>query len=290
MAGYENVAQDSGANFYAASCFLYQNEFLEVFNLGAPPSPPPSPAPPLFSGRLVRPTRIFFAGGYHTSYVPATTLATGRVVGAGETNEEILAEEPSTSFIVTAADEQKTRDARSLPLRKTDNPYKGRMRMRRKLNYDHYPPPASPLQLGEETIERAVEYVDVETSAMVIEHCSDDSNTECQTAATDQTWIKLDLGKSYTIIAVEIILMRTAREPPSPPPPSEPPTPPPSPFSPPFPPPPSAPPPSPQPSAPPPCTGYEIACRECYYNLVRLTNNGVCALMQLKPLVVPIHA
>eukprot|EP00966_Prymnesium_polylepis_P247240 5717108-Prymnesium_polylepis.1 len=148
-------------------------------------------------------------------------------------------------------------------------------------------PPVSPKQLGEETAEVEAEYVDVETSAMVIEHCTDDQNTVCQTAASDQTWIKLDLGRAYEVIAVEIILMRTARSPPSPPPPSEPPTPPPSPSVPPPPPPPSPPPPSPQPNAPPPCEGYEIACRECYYNFVRLTNNGVCTLLRFKLLVRP---
>lgn len=71
--------------------------------------------------------------------------------------------------------------------------------------------------------------------------------------------------------------MRKARSPPTPPPPNDPPTPPPSPAAPPPPPPPRPPPPSPHPSAPPPCVGYEIACRECYHNFVRLTNNGVCA-------------
>jgi hypothetical protein len=191
VAGFENVAQETGATFYAAVCFLYQNNFLEIAQAGYPPSPPPNPAPPMMSGRLIIPVRIFFAGGFNPLYLEATKTATGRVTGAAEPNEEVKAEEKSTVFEVTPSTDEETLNSYELPNRKTDEPYRGRMR---KLN--SVPGPSvPPVQLGEETTEREAEYVDVETSAMVIEHCSDDENTVCQTAASDQTWIKVRCTK-----------------------------------------------------------------------------------------------
>lgn len=180
VAGFEDVAQETGANFYAASCFLYQSNFLEVVDAGNPPSPPPPPLPPLLSGRLILPVRIFFAGGYHSTYLTPTKTATGRVVGAAETNEEVEAEEPDTTFIVRPSTDEETLSEYTFATRPTDNPYRARMRMLRDLE-----------ELGEETAEVESEFVDVETSALVIEHCSDDSNTVCQTASSDQTWIKV---------------------------------------------------------------------------------------------------
>jgi hypothetical protein len=267
VSGYENVAQDTGSNFYAAMCPLYQSSFLKVARVGNPPQPPPSPAPPLLGDQLVIPVRIFFAGGFNPSYEKATKTATGRVTGAGQTNEEVAAEEKSDVFEVTASTDEETLNSNTPPDRKADTPYKGRVR---KLNsapgkrrtffsviavcshsctwdptsygmehlsedaltdacnaycYNMWrppsrppsppsppspppppsppspppspppppknPPPVAPLQLGEETVEREAEYVDVQTSAIVIEHCSDDKDTVCQTAASDQTWIKV---------------------------------------------------------------------------------------------------
>jgi len=260
VSGYEGIDRETGANFYAAMCPLYRSNLLEIMTLEAPPSPPPLPAPPLSDRRLILPVRIFFAGGYHASYLPVTRTATGRVVGSGTTDDEMRAEERDTSFVVEQASEEETEQA-SLRTHIEDTPYIGRRMRRRAMD---------------ETSDQEDEYVDVETSDIVIRHCSDDDDTLCQTAASDQTWIKLDLGRSYQIIGVEILLMRTATSPPSPPPPMDPPDPPPSPYDPPFPHPPSPPPPSPHPTAPPPCLGYAIACSQCYHNLVRMTNNGVC--------------
>lgn len=199
MAGYENVAQATGASFYAAMCFLYQSNFLEIARAGAPPYPPPSPAPPLLNGRLIIPVRIFFAGGFHSRYTEAQKSATGRVTGAGETNEEVEAEERGSVFRVSAATEGGTLRFPAMPNPRFTTPYSGRVR---KLDTGPgeqvNPPPYPPVQLGEETAERTAEYVDVETSSTVIEACSDDQGTVCQTAASDQTWMKVRVRKAQT--------------------------------------------------------------------------------------------
>ena len=206
VTGYENVAQDTGANFYASMCFLYQDNFLEISKSDGPPLPPPSPAPPLLRERLIVPIRIFFAGGFKTSYLQTQKLAVGRVTGAGERNEEIDAEEGGRDvFQVASSTDEETLDSYTLPNRMHDDPYRGR-KMYSSFGSDGTTTTTaatahtagddddghtSTAQFGEETIEKESEYVDVETSAMVIEHCTDNYNTVCQTAESDQTLIKV---------------------------------------------------------------------------------------------------
>lgn len=72
------------------------------------------------------------------------------------------------------------------------------------------------------------EMIDVENSEEIIDRCTDDADTVCQTLGTDRSWIKFDLGSPFHVKAVEVILLQHARDPPSPPPPSTPPDPPPS--------------------------------------------------------------
>lgn len=128
----------------------------------------------------------------------------------------------------------------------------------------------------QEVESREVEYLDVQTSSDVIDACSDDLDTPCETSARDQTWIKIDLGARFDLVAAEVILLRHARSPPSPPPPFPPPSPPPRPESPPDVPPPTPPPPSPRPVPPPPCRAGFVRCSDCWLNLVDATFDGVC--------------
>ena len=217
VAGYENVLQASCGTLFASQCFQYQNLLLDVFASGAPPSPPPAPAPPLVLH--LRPIRIFFSGGRHRD--SDARLALGSASGQG---------------------------------------YVDLFRRRRTQEIDSH----------------QVEYLDAETNEAVIDACSDDADTPCETEARDHTWIKLDLGARHDLVAVEVILLRHGRSPPSPPPPFPPPSPPPLPFSPPTLPPPSPPPPSPRPAPPPPCSGGYVPCTRCWVNYVEHANNGVC--------------
>ena len=120
------------------------------------------------------------------------------------------------------------------------------------------------------------EVIDVETSDTIIDHCTDDADTPCQTRGSDRPWLTVDLGTNFEIRAVEIVLLEHAKEPPSPPPPLIPPTPPPSPD---MPPPPLSPPPTPPPPiplAPPPCVSGYLGCSTCFVGFMQLVGNGIC--------------
>ena len=67
VAGFEEAQNAQCATFYGAGCALYQDLFIDLTTLGAPPSPPPPPIAPLGDASAgmaeLRPTRIFFAMG-----------------------------------------------------------------------------------------------------------------------------------------------------------------------------------------------------------------------------------
>tara|TARA_B100000767_G_scaffold127445_1_gene121356 strand:+ start:151 stop:678 length:528 start_codon:yes stop_codon:yes gene_type:complete len=79
VAGFEESQNTACATFYGAGCALYQDLFLDLTSLGAPPAPPPPPLPPLGLSAdvaLLTPVRIFFAMG-PSSNMQTSLLPTG---------------------------------------------------------------------------------------------------------------------------------------------------------------------------------------------------------------------
>lgn len=148
-------------------------------------------------------------------------------------------------------------------LTETMKPYR-RERRRRKLQDVEY--------------DDTVEIIDASDDPAVIEACTDDDATEptlCETAGYESAWIMFDLGKTASLYAVSIGLYPFPVTPPTPPLPTSPEPSPPPPVAPPSPP---SPPPPPY-THPPPnwiCTGGSYGISDCYTNLIKQTDNGIC--------------
>ena len=96
VAGFENSATESCANFFAGTCPLFLDLFEELVSIDDPPSPPPPPLPPIFNMILRQPTRIFFSGG-----VSADTAAGRRLT---EEDVEVLDMDDSDDVIEACTD------------------------------------------------------------------------------------------------------------------------------------------------------------------------------------------
>ena len=79
VGGFEGEDNRPCSSFYGSGCALYQDLFLDLTSLGAPPNPPPPPMVP-FDGLTALPTtRIFFAGGLSPNMPSANTGSLGGV-------------------------------------------------------------------------------------------------------------------------------------------------------------------------------------------------------------------
>jgi len=80
VGGFEGEDNRPCSSFYGSGCALYQDLFLDLTSLGAPPSPPPPPMRPFDELTASVPERIFFAGGLSPNM---NVHATGSLGGVG---------------------------------------------------------------------------------------------------------------------------------------------------------------------------------------------------------------
>ena len=79
VAGFEGENNRPCSSFYGSGCALYQDLFLDLTSLGAPPNPPPPPMRPFDELTASVPERIFFAGGLSPNMPSANTGSLGGV-------------------------------------------------------------------------------------------------------------------------------------------------------------------------------------------------------------------
>ena len=80
VSGFEGENNRPCSSFYGSGCALYQDLFLDLTSLGAPPNPPPPPMRPIDPLEFFSPLRIFFAGGLSPDM---DVHATGTLGGVG---------------------------------------------------------------------------------------------------------------------------------------------------------------------------------------------------------------